>query len=75
MSPRRSARALEPTQPSVNEAPLRSIFGKRPTKDQNPAPCPGKLNIDEATLRKLRRAELQKLAKVRSALLVVDSRH
>ncbi|OAX40069.1 hypothetical protein K503DRAFT_799133 [Rhizopogon vinicolor AM-OR11-026] len=63
MSPRRSARALKPTSSGMNEAPLGIRHGTRTTKNLNPASCPGKLDTDEATLRNLSRAELQKLAK------------
>jgi hypothetical protein len=38
-----------------------------------PAPFPGKLDMDEATLRKLSRAELQKLAKVCLTFLVLNA--
>jgi hypothetical protein len=59
----------------MNEAPLGIHHGRgtRTTENPNPAPCTGKLDTDEATLRKLSRAELQKLAKVRLALLVMDT--
>jgi hypothetical protein len=71
MSPRRSTRALKTSSRKTNEAsPLHDAHA---SKNQIPAPCPGKFDIDEATLRKLSRAELQKLAKVCLTFLVLNA--
>ncbi|KAG0700656.1 hypothetical protein DFH29DRAFT_876423 [Suillus ampliporus] len=61
MSPRRSTRALKAEPRRMNGASLH--HGAHTSKDPIPAPCPGTLDVDEATLRKLTRAKLQKLAK------------
>ncbi|OJA17396.1 putative protein 23 [Rhizopogon vesiculosus] len=61
MSPHRSTRASKTTSRKTNESSLR--HGAHASKNPIPAPCPEKLDMDEATLRKLSRAALQKVAK------------
>ncbi|KAG1739138.1 uncharacterized protein EDB91DRAFT_393993 [Suillus paluster] len=61
MSFHRSNRALRVTSPKMNAVPLPQ--GAHTPKNPIPAPYLGKLDMDEATLRKLSRAQLQKLAK------------
>ncbi|KAG0702880.1 hypothetical protein DFH29DRAFT_473748 [Suillus ampliporus] len=61
MSSHQSSRALKTTPRKMNGVllPHRAHTSKNPI----PAPYPAKLDMDEATLRKLSRAQLQKLAK------------
>lgn len=71
MSLHRTARALKTTSRQRNESSLRD--GAHTSKNPTPTLCPGTLDMDEATLRKLTRAALQKLAKVCFTFLVLNA--
>src|ERR1700710_28600 len=66
----RTARASKTTSRQRNELSLRD--DAHTSKNPTPTPCQGTLDMDEAKLRKLTRAALQKLAKVCFTFVVLN---